>query len=113
MGFWYVCLWSETQLLDSKIGKYTTIVRKDLEERNCYLGVITNEEVRKLGIPLDFLDKGENHQAEFYADGPGADYKTNPYPVAISTKVLNYKILIDLDLAPGGGTAIKFTLIGK
>jgi alpha-glucosidase len=107
------CIWSETQVLDSKIGQYTTIARKDWEERNWYLGAITNEEARILSVPLGFLDKGETYQAEIYADGLGADYKTNPYPVAISTIVVDYKTVLDLKLAPGGGTAIKFTLLKK
>ncbi len=107
------CIWSETQVLDSKIGEYTTIARKDWEEQNWYLGAITNEDARKLSITLGFLDKGETYQAEVYADGPDADYKTNPYPVVISTKVVDDKTILDLDLAPGGGTAIKFTLLKK
>ena len=107
------CIWSETQILDSKIGEYTTIARKDWEGKNWYLGAITNQLARKLSIPLDFLDKGETYQAEVYADGPGADYKTNPYPVMISTKIVDAKTILDLNLAPGGGTAIQFTLIAK
>jgi alpha-glucosidase len=104
-------IWSETKVLDTKIGEYTTIVRKDWEGKNWYLGSITNREARKLSVSLFFLEEGKKYQAEIYADGPGADYKTNPYPVTIETKVVNSKTILDLNLAPGGGTAIKFSLL--
>ncbi|HLA56198.1 MAG TPA: glycoside hydrolase family 97 protein [Flavobacterium sp.] len=105
------CTWSVTKVLDSKIGEYTTIARKDWNEKNWYLGSITNRDARKLSVPLSFLDQGKSYKAEIYADGSGADYKTNPYPVDISTKVVNSAMILDLSLAPGGGTAIKFTPI--
>ena len=104
------CIWSETKVLDTKIGEYTTIVRKDWEGKNWYLGSITNRVSRKLSVPLSFLNEGKSYKAEIYADGPGANYKTNPYPVLIETKVVDSKTVLHLNLAPGGGTAIKFTL---
>lgn len=105
------CIWSDTKVLDSKIGEYTTIVRKDWEEKNWFLGSITNQEARKLKVPLSFLDSGKSYKAEIYADGIGADYKTNPYPVGISSRTVNSTTVLDINLASGGGTAIKFTPI--
>jgi alpha-glucosidase len=103
------CNWSETKVLDSKIGEYVTIARKDREGNNWYLGSITNATARELNISLTFLEKGKKYKAEIYADGPGADYKTNPYPVIISSKDVDSSTVLDLKLAAGGGTAIKFT----
>jgi|SRR6218665_599651 len=103
------CIWSETKFLDSKIAEYTTVVRKDTEGHNWYLGSITNKNGRQINVPLSFLDAGKSYKAEIYADGPGADYKTNPYPVTISSKTVNNKTVLELNLAPGGGTAIKFS----
>lgn len=107
------CIWSDTKVLDSKIGEYTTIVRKDWDGKNWYLGSITNRDSRKLSVALSFLEDGKKYQAEIYADGPGANYKTSPYPVTIETKAVNSKTILDLNLASGGGTAIKFTLLEK
>lgn len=107
------CNWSETKVLDSKIGAYTTIVRKDWEEKNWYLGAITNSKGRDLKVELSFLDAGKEYEAEIYSDGAGANYKTNPYPVTILKQKVNSKTILDLKLAAGGGTAIKFTLIEK
>lgn len=105
------CIWSDTKVLDSKIGEYTTIVRKDWDGQNWYLGSITNQDARKLKVSLSFLDSGKSYKAEVYADGDGADYKTNPYPVSMSSKTVNSTTILDINLAAGGGTAIKFTPI--
>ena len=107
------CIWSDTKVLDSKIGEFTTIVRKDWAGKNWYLGSITNKEARKLTVSLSFLDAGKSYEAEIYTDGPGADYRINPYPVTISKQIVNQTTALNLNLAPGGGTAIKFTLIEK
>ncbi|WP_276381369.1 glycoside hydrolase family 97 protein [Flavobacterium sp. H4147] len=107
------CTWSDTKVLDSKIGEYTTIVRKDWDEKNWYLGSITNRNARDLKVTLSFLDAGKEYEAEIYADGAGANYKTNPYPVTISKQKVTNKSELNIKLAAGGGTAIKFTPIEK
>lgn len=107
------CTWSDTKVLDSKIGEYTTIARKDWDEKNWYLGAITNSFARNLKVNLSFLDAGKEYEAEIYADGAGANYKTNPYPVTIAKQKVNSKTILDLKLAAGGGTAIKFSPIEK
>ncbi|WP_348797555.1 glycoside hydrolase family 97 protein [Flavobacterium adhaerens] len=104
------CIWSDTKVLDSKIGEYVTIARKDWDEKNWYLGSISNKDARKLKVSLSFLEEGKTYKAEIYSDGPGANYKTNPYPVTIETKTVTNQSQLDLNLAPGGGTAIKFIL---
>ncbi|BDU26885.1 alpha-glucosidase [Flavobacterium sp. GSB-24] len=107
------CTWSDTKVLDSKIGEYTTIARKDWEEKNWYLGSITNRNARDLKVALSFLDKDKEYEAEIYADGPGANYKNNPYPVTISKQIVNNKTVLNIKLAAGGGTAVKFTPLEK
>jgi len=107
------CTWSDTKVLDSKIGEYTTIVRKDWDEKNWYLGSITNRNARDLKVALSFLDKDKEYEAEIYADGSGANYKNNPYPVSISKQKVTNKTVLDLKLAAGGGTAVKFSPIEK
>ncbi|MFD2941881.1 glycoside hydrolase family 97 protein [Flavobacterium notoginsengisoli] len=107
------CTWSDTKVLDSKIGEYTTIVRKDWDEKKWYLGSITNRHARDLKVALSFLDKDKEYEAEIYADGTGANYKTNPYPVTISKQKVNSKTVLNIKLAAGGGTAIKFSPIEK
>ena len=52
-----------------------------------------------------FLPAGESYTAEVYADGPGADWRTNPLPVAISKRVVSSKTRLKIGMAPGGGQA--------
>ena len=107
------CTWSETKIVDAKIGEYVVTARKDWDGKDWYIGAITNSASRKLSVPLNFLEAGKTYKAEIYADGPGADYKSNPYPVTISSKEVNSKTVLDINLAPGGGTAVRFIPVNK
>ena len=101
------CIWEDTKYLDCKIGEYVSIARKDKNSDNWYLGSITNSAARNLKVPLKFLDSNKKYKATIYADGAGADYKTNPYPVKKIEKTVDQNTVLDLQLAPGGGTGIK------
>jgi alpha-glucosidase len=100
--------WETTKVLLSEIGKYVTIVRKDRNSTDWYLGSITNEDARTLDIKLDFLVPGKNYKAEIYQDGKNADVNSNPLPVEIITKDVKASQTLQLKLAAGGGTAIRF-----
>ncbi|WP_307003287.1 glycoside hydrolase family 97 C-terminal domain-containing protein [Sphingomonas sp. SORGH_AS_0879] len=63
---------------------------------------------RTLTVPLDFLDKGARYEATIYADGPGADWRTAPEKLAIRQQVVTAGDQLSLDLASGGGQAIRF-----
>lgn len=102
-------IWSDTKVLDAKIGEFVVTARKDWNSNDWYIGAITNEEQRSLSIDLSFLDKEIQYTAEIYTDGKGASYKENPYPIEILTKNVSNRDNLKLLLAPGGGTAIKFT----
>jgi alpha-glucosidase len=41
-------------------------------------------------------------------DGPGADYCSNPLPVTIEHRIVTSKDSLLIDMAPGGGTAVRF-----
>lgn len=100
-------VWAKTVVPHARIGDYVTIARKDRNSENWFVGSITNAESRTLSLPLDFLDKGASYKATIYEDGTGADYQTNPYPVKISEQEVTVNSLLRLQLAPGGGTAIR------
>lgn len=102
------CNWEESKVLDSKIGEYVTIARKDRNSEEWFLGSITNSNARKIAVPLNFLKQGVPYKAEIYRDGEGADYKENPYPVSIDVMTVNSTSVLDLNLAPGGGMAVRF-----
>lgn len=104
--------WEETRVLHAKIGDYITIVRKDRNSDDWYLGSITDENGRTLKIKLDFLEPKKMYIAEIYADTVDADWKSNPLGIYIHQKrLVNCKTGMNLMLAPGGGTAIRFKLM--
>ncbi len=102
------CNWSDTRVINAEIGKFVTIARKDRDSDEWYVGSITNEEARTLEMDLTFLDESRDYRAEIYADGDGADYRTHPEPVKMTTRMVDSGTRLKLELAPGGGTAIRF-----
>jgi alpha-glucosidase len=100
--------WETTVVVDGRIGQYITTARKDRNSGDWYLGSITNESARTLGVKLSFLDPVKKYSAIIYQDGPGADVETNPLPVDIRTLEVSAQTTLTLNLAPGGGTAIRF-----
>jgi len=100
--------WSETRILDAQIGDYITTVRQKSGSDEWFLGSITDENPRTLVASLDFLTPDVVYVAEIYSDGLGADWKNNPYPIEISKALVDSKTVMSLNLAPGGGQAIRF-----
>lgn len=101
--------WSKTVGLNSKIGEFATIARKDRDSENWYLGAITNENGRVITIDLDFLDKGAWYTVKGYQDDRGASWTTNPHALEVyQTRVQGGANSYDLFLAPGGGVALEF-----
>ncbi|HDP68732.1 MAG TPA: glycoside hydrolase family 97 protein, partial [Candidatus Marinimicrobia bacterium] len=106
--------WEETRVLNAEIGEYLTIVRKDRNSDDWYLGSITNEKERVLKIKLDFLDTGKAYIAEIYEDAADADWESNPLAIKIHQKTpLSSRSSLNIIMAPGGGTAIRFTPMTK
>ncbi len=103
--------WNETRVLDSRIGDYVTIVRRN--GPNWFLGSITDEHPRLLTIPLDFLAKNQSYVAHIYCDAKRADWVTNPTAVEIEAVPVRRENTLSLALAPGGGTAIDFEAVSE
>jgi alpha-glucosidase len=98
--------WSETRVLDARIGEYLAIARRDRDSDNWFIGGATNETARDMTLRLDFLKPGTTYKAIIYRDGEGADYKTNPYPLAIDQQWVSQGDNIKIHLATSGGFAI-------
>ena len=104
--------WTDTRVLDSRVGDYVTVARKDRHSDDWYLGAITDEFGRVLNIPLGFLDSGRKYRAEIYRDGPTADWKKNPYDIVIESREVTSADVLTMRLAAGGGEAVRFVAIG-
>jgi len=101
--------WSDTIMLNGEPGDYATIVRKDRNGDDWYLGSITDENARSLDIDLSFLDPGLTYEAQIYCDGKDADFRTDKrFSILISKQVVTSGDKLTLKLAPGGGEAIRF-----
>ncbi|HEY4734173.1 MAG TPA: glycoside hydrolase family 97 protein [Gemmatimonadaceae bacterium] len=101
--------WETSKTIDGRIGDYVIVARKAKNSNDWFLGAITDEEGRTFNVPLNFLPRGQKFTAEIYADGPGANWATNPLSVTISKRTVDSNTNLPLALAPGGGQAIRFT----
>ncbi len=99
--------WRDSRYLEAEPAEYITVARLDKNSDDWYVGTITNENARKAEIDFSFLPKGVNYTATIYQDGADADYLTNPQSYKISTKKVNSKTRLKIDVAPGGGAAIR------
>jgi alpha-glucosidase len=95
--------WDSTRVLNGEPGAFVTIARRHGDD--WYLGSITNWTSRTLQVPLSFLGAGE-YRAEIYADA--ADAGTNPKHVTIHKQIVRRSQTLTLQLASGGGCAIRF-----
>jgi alpha-glucosidase len=100
--------WYDTRVLHAAIGDYVTVVRKDRNSEDWYLGSATDEQARVLDAPLDFLDAGRTYVAEIYRDGDEADWDTNPYDLVVEERLVDTTATLPLRLAAGGGQAVRF-----
>ncbi len=70
--------WEFTRVLNGEVGDFATIVRKDRNSANWYLGSVTDENGRVFDVQLDFLDPKKSYIAQIYHDGDTADFTSNP-----------------------------------
>ena len=98
------CDWSRA--LAGGPGEFVAVVRR--AGGNFFLGAATNEEARTLTLPLDFLEQGTTYRATIYADGPDADWKSNPTSYAITERDVTAADTLEVAMAPGGGQAVTF-----
>ncbi|PAM74547.1 alpha-glucosidase [Stenotrophomonas maltophilia] len=101
--------WEQSRVLDGEVGDYVTIVRRDRNSRDWFLGSITDEHGRVLPVSLGFLEPGVRYRAEIYRDGEGADFRSSPFAFVRETREVTSADALTLVLAPGGGQAIRFT----
>ncbi|TVR28325.1 MAG: glycoside hydrolase family 97 protein [Balneolaceae bacterium] len=105
--------WYDTQVLNADVGQYVTIVRKDINSDDWYLGSITDEEPRSFVIDLHFLEEGLEYIAEIYRDTDDAHWETNPYGFETAELTVKKGDRFTLTLSPGGGQAIRFKAVSE
>jgi hypothetical protein len=100
--------WDQSYYLEAEPGDYVTVARKTKGKDEWFLGAITDENPRKTVLKLNFLTPDKKYKATIYEDGKDAHWEKNPKSYAIKTIQVTSKSKINLNLANGGGTAIRF-----
>jgi alpha-glucosidase len=99
--------WDDVTVIDGEIGEHLTLARRHHDD--WYVGSLTNASARTLELPLDFLSTDRSYTAEIYADAPDAHWDRNPMAVVIRSRTVTSGDTLRLELAPGGGQAIRLT----
>lgn len=99
--------WKQTRVLNGEVGDFVTIAREERNSDKWFLGAITDENARTLKVDLDFLPEGK-FKAIIYEDGKDAHWDKNPTAINIREQVVERRGNLELNLAPGGGTAVSF-----
>ena len=100
--------WEASKAIAGEVGDYVAFARQKRDSDEWFLGAITDENARKLSLPLQFLDARKKYTAKIYRDGKNADWKTNPYDLVIEKKTVTAKDTLDIALAASGGVAVSF-----
>lgn len=104
--------WDDTAYLEAEPGDYLSIARRAKGKDEWYLGAVTDENARTAALPLAFLNKGRKYIATIYADGPEANWESNPQAYRIEKREVNSATVLRLTLAPGGGAAVSIKPVG-
>ena len=100
--------WQQSRAIAGEIGEYIVFARQDKHSDDWYLGGVTDHNARSRNIKLDFLSPNKRYLAQIYADGADANWVDRPYEINITNKVVTAKDQLNLDMAAGGGIAIRF-----
>jgi alpha-glucosidase len=100
--------WEDTKVLNAKIGEYVTMVRKDRNSDEWFLGSITDTSERSFSVILDFLDPNKRWMAHVYRDADDSHWESNPFAHVIEAVEITPRQEFAIRLAPGGGMAVRF-----
>ncbi|NNK36871.1 MAG: glycoside hydrolase family 97 protein [Xanthomonadales bacterium] len=100
--------WEQSLALAGEVGEFVVFARQQRGGEDWYLGAVSDENPRRLTIPLDFLEPGRSYTAQIYRDGDDAHWKDNPYAIVIEQRKVRRGEPLELPLAAGGGMAVRF-----
>ena len=94
--------WDETIVPEAQVHEFVTIARR--KGQDWFIGTINNTKAKPLQLSLKFLPPG-NYLAEIYGDTN--DDEENPDNISIKTQMITNADTIMLNLAAGGGQAMR------
>jgi len=95
----------EFKVLDGHIERFISVARRSGE--NWYIGSLTTRESRTLNLKLDFLKSDARYKAYLYEDAPDTHFLDNREAYQIRQLDVNSESIVNVELAPGGGNAIR------
>lgn len=98
--------WADTRYLEGEPGDFITVARLDKNSTDWYVGAITDENPRTAVVSLEFLPSGK-YVATIYEDAPDASYDKKPQSYRIRTLNVTPRTKLKLNLASGGGAAVR------
>ena len=103
--------WDKSLYLEAEPGEYIITARHPKQCRNgreeWFVGGITGENAYETTVKLDFLKPGVRYEAVLYADGPDADYETNPQSYTITGFEATSDTVLPVKMARSGGFALS------
>jgi alpha-glucosidase len=96
--------WDETRVIQGVPGQFITTARR--KGTKWFVGTITNNEARRLQLPLNFLSKGKKYMATIYSDDQRIKTATH---VKITHQKVDASTILDINLKASGGQAIYIT----
>lgn len=97
--------WDETRFLEGEPGDYVAVARRKGDV--WHVGAMTDENPRALSLALDFLEGDQTWEALVLRDGDAAG--DDPQDVALETQTVKATDRLELELAGGGGTAVRLS----
>lgn len=104
--------WADSKYLEAEPGDYITVARKDKNSDDWYVGSITDENPRTARVSLAFLPAG-SYRATIYEDAKDASWDKAPQRYVIRTLDVTPKSRLHMNLAPGGGAAVRITPVKR
>jgi alpha-glucosidase len=96
-------VWDDTRVLEGMPGDFITMARRKGD--TWYVGSMTNENPRRLELPLGFLDPGVEYVAVIFSDA--SDANENPESVEVTELGVDRDTVLKAELAGGGGCAVR------
>lgn len=101
-------VWDDTRVLAGHPGDFIVVARRNGE--NWYIGSLTDENPRKVSVPLTFLEPNRKYVATVYSDALDAD--TNPEHVIVSELEVSSSTALSVAMVGGGGHAVSLKPAG-
>jgi len=99
--------WSQSIALSGDMKSHVVWARQARESKEWFVGAIAGKEATNVTVPLDFLESGQQYEAQIYRDGDTADWDTSPFDYVVERRDVVSSDSLSLRIAAGGGFAIR------